>query len=242
MKPRQNTIDLQKPERIQTGDQETPANGTLTRRVFFLGAPLALGACQTKSGPTGRRTFSGLSGTFYPSAYAATRDGGFRVPAIAYQKYNPKYLRQKVSYLTRQPAGTIIIDPHGKFLYLVEGNGMAMRYGIGVGRAGFAWSGEAYVKFKREWPKWFPPAEMIAREKRLEKFRNGMDGGPGNPIGARGLYLWQGNKDTLYRIHGTMEPNSIGSNVSSGCIRLWPQDVIDLYNRVNIGAKVIVKA
>lgn len=143
-------------------------------------------------------------------------------------------------YFTSHPAGTIVVDPANKFLYLVQPGGKAIRYGIGVGRAGFAWQGDAVIRFKREWPKWFPPAEMIERDPKLEKYRDGQDGGPSNPIGARGLYLWQGNKDTLYRIHGTNQPRSIGTNASSGCIRMWQQDVIDLYNRVELGTKVVV--
>lgn len=168
------------------------------------------------------------------------RDGGFNLPAIPWQSVDPRYLRQTVRYFTSHPAGTIVVDPANKFLYLVQPGGKAIRYGIGVGRAGFAWQGDAVIRFKREWPKWFPPAEMIERDPKLEKYRDGQDGGPSNPIGARGLYLWQGNKDTLYRIHGTNQPRSIGTNASSGCIRMWQQDVIDLYNRVELGTKVVV--
>lgn len=165
----------------------------------------------------------------------------FKVEPIAYSKINPKYQRQVVFYPTTEEPGTIIVDPYGKFLYLVEGGGQARRYGIGVGRAGFGWNGEAVVKFKREWPDWYPPKEMQERDERARLWKDGMPGGPANPIGARGLYLWQDNKDTLYRIHGTREVASIGRNVSSGCIRMLNADVIDLYNRVETGAKVIVK-
>ena len=161
-----------------------------------------------------------------------TNDGGFSLPAIQYQNFDPKYLRQVVYYPSKYPAGTIVVDPKNKFLYLIQPGGRAIRYGIGVGRAGFAWNGEAVIRFKREWPKWFPPDEMIERDPKLEKYRDGQEGGPRNPIGARGLYLWQGNKDTLYRIHSTNQPSSIGTNASSGCIRMWHQDVIDLYDRV----------
>ncbi|MBO6756712.1 MAG: L,D-transpeptidase [Roseibium sp.] len=214
----------------------------LSRRGFVVGLPFVLAACQSQrqaavqAGLTRR-----ADGTpDYALAYAPIRDGGFSLPAIQYQNFDPKYLRQTVYYPTRHAPGTIIVDPKRKFLYLIQSGGRAVRYGIGVGRAGFAWSGEAEIRFKREWPKWFPPDEMIAREPRLEKYRDGQEGGPGNPIGARGLYLWQGNKDTLYRIHSTNQPQSIGTNASSGCIRMWHQDVIDLYDRVELGAKVVV--
>src|SRR5262249_52899179 len=118
--------------------------------------------------------------------------------------------------------------------------GRAIRYGIGVGREGFAWSGAATVKSKQEWPKWFPPADMMARDPRAAPWADGMPGGLQNPLGARALYLWQGDKDTLYRIHGTNEPWSIGRAGSSGCIRMFNQDVIDLYDRVPEGSRVVV--
>lgn len=216
--------------------------GLLSRRALIAGLPLLLAACQTKSrsieaaGLTPR-----ADGTpDYALAYAARTDGGFRIPAIPWQEFDPKYLRQSVRYITSEEPGTVIVDPQNKFLYLVQPGGGALRYGIGVGRAGFAWSGDATIRFKREWPKWFPPDEMIERDPKLEKYRDGQDGGPSNPIGARGLYLWQGNVDTLYRIHGTNQPRSIGTNASSGCIRMWQQDVIDLHSRVKVGAKVVV--
>lgn len=214
----------------------------LSRRTLLLGLPLLAAACQTK----GRAIQSaGLSATpdgqpDYALAYAARRDGGFNLPAIPWREFDPKYLRQSVRYFSRHEPGTVVVDPGSKFLYLVQSGGTALRYGIGVGRAGFAWSGDATIRYKREWPKWFPPDEMIERDPKLEKYRDGQEGGPSNPIGARGLYLWQGNVDTLYRIHGTNQPRSIGTNASSGCIRMWQQDIIDLYDRVNVGAKVVV--
>jgi lipoprotein-anchoring transpeptidase ErfK/SrfK len=117
---------------------------------------------------------------------------------------------------------------------------MAMRYGIGVGREGFSWSGDAVIQRKAEWPKWTPPAEMVARDPKAAEWANGLPGGLSNPLGARALYLFQGNRDTLYRIHGTTEPYSIGTNVSSGCIRLINQDIVDLYSRVPVGTRVVV--
>ncbi len=141
--------------------------------------------------------------------------------------------RQVVAYPTNEPAGTIVIDTPHAYLYLTLGGGKALRYGIGVGRQGFTWSGSERIVRKAEWPDWIPPVEMIARQPYLPRF---VAGGPGNPLGARAMYL--GNTD--YRIHGTNDPSSIGKHMSSGCIRLLNADVIDLYNRVGIGTKVIV--
>ena len=146
---------------------------------------------------------------------------------------DPQFLRQEVAYQGKEAAGTIIIDTPNHFLYLVEGEGRAMRYGIGVGRPGFTWSGVHTVSSKKEWPDWVPPKEMLERQPYLPHF---MPGGPNNPLGARAMYLGS----TLYRIHGSNEPWTIGKNVSSGCIRLRNVDVIDLYNRVKVGAKVVV--
>jgi lipoprotein-anchoring transpeptidase ErfK/SrfK len=153
---------------------------------------------------------------------------------------DPKYLRQRVRYPTRQPPGTVVVDPDAKFLYLVMADGTALRYGIGVGREGFGWSGSAEVARKAQWPRWTPPPAMIRRQPGLERYRRGMEPGLGNPLGARALYLYQNGRDTLYRIHGTNEPWSIGQNVSSGCIRLLNEDVVDLFTRVPIGARVVV--
>lgn len=152
-------------------------------------------------------------------------------------KLDQKYVKQEVDYPTDEPAGTLIINTRRKYLYLVLGNGKALRYGIGVGRDGFKWYGEEKISRKAEWPDWHPPAEMVERDELAAKWANGMPGGPDNPLGARALYL--GN--TLYRIHGTTQPWTIGTAVSSGCIRLQNEDVIDLYDRVAIGAKVIVQ-
>ncbi len=141
--------------------------------------------------------------------------------------------RQVVSYATREAPGTIIIDTPGTYLYLVLGHGQAIRYGIGVGRDGFTWSGVQSITKKSEWPDWTPPPEMISRQPYLPRY---MAGGPGNPLGARAMYLG----GTVYRIHGTNAPGTIGTRVSSGCIRLTNEDVADLYSRVNVGTKVIV--
>jgi lipoprotein-anchoring transpeptidase ErfK/SrfK len=141
--------------------------------------------------------------------------------------------KQLVDYVTKEPAGTIIVDTPNTYLYLVLGHGKAMRYGIGVGREGFTWAGTERVSRMKEWPDWFPPAEMIERQPYLPRM---MAGGPGNPLGARALYLGH----TLYRIHGTNQPSTIGQTVSSGCIRLLNEDIEDLFSRVQVGTRVVV--
>ncbi|MEM7299886.1 MAG: L,D-transpeptidase [Pseudomonadota bacterium] len=175
--------------------------------------------------------------------YKARVDGGFKLPAIPVKKMDKRFLRQEVRYATRERVGTLIVDTRQRFLYLVQPGGKAMRYGIGVGRAGFEWQGTANVAWKREWPKWTPPAEMIARQPNLAKYggENGMKPGLNNPLGARALYIFQNGQDTLYRLHGTPQWASIGTAASSGCIRLINQDIIDLYSRVKNGAKIVVK-
>lgn len=149
------------------------------------------------------------------------------------REIDPMYKRQEVEYSGAQP-GSIVIDTGSKFLYYVKGDGRAIRYGIGVGRPGFEWSGVKTISRKAEWPDWTPPPEMLARRPDLPRF---MPGGPANPLGARALYLGS----SLYRIHGTNEPYTIGQNVSSGCIRMMNEDVTDLYDRVDVGARVVVR-
>jgi lipoprotein-anchoring transpeptidase ErfK/SrfK len=146
----------------------------------------------------------------------------------------PEFQKQMVYYRTTEPAGTIIISTAERHLYLVEGNGRALRYGIGVGRDGFQWQGMVNITRKAEWPDWTPPPEMIARQPYLPRF---MAGGPGNPLGARAMYLGT----TVYRIHGTNQPDTIGTAISSGCFRLVNADVADLYGRVPVGTKVIIR-
>ncbi|MGO4619623.1 L,D-transpeptidase [Ensifer sp. 2YAB10] len=150
------------------------------------------------------------------------------------------FRRQVVTFRTAEQPGTIIIDGNQHFLYLVQPGGQAIRYGIGVGREGFGWAGIVRVGRTAEWPTWTPPAEMVARDPNAAKWAAGMPGGPDNPLGARALYLYEGDQDTIYRIHGTVEPWTIGLDVSSGCIRMNNDDVIDLHSRIAIGAKVIV--
>ncbi len=186
-----------------------------------------------------------VQGPALPSAaemYAAVQDDGFNVPAVPLYTLDPVYRRQIVGTPSRVPdePGTIVVDPQYRNLYFILARGTAIRYGIGVGREGFAWSGTATIKRKEHWPTWTPPAEMVKRDPRAAPYAKGMKGGLDNPLGARAMYLFQGNKDTLYRIHGTNDPSSIGKAVSSGCIRMIDQDVMDLYERAPIGTKVVV--
>ena len=155
-------------------------------------------------------------------------------PSPAEEQLTGAYAKQEVFFRTAQSPGTIIIDTQDRFLYLIQGNNRALRYGIGVGRVGFTWSGLERISRKQEWPDWRPPPEMIERQPYLPRF---MAGGPGNPLGARAMYLGS----TVYRIHGTNQPETIGHAISSGCFRLVNADVIDLYNRVPVGTKVIIK-
>ncbi len=183
-----------------------------------------------------------LAGVFVtPQAQAMKRKQNFSARQWHFDKQ--KYAARKVNYISDEKPGTIIIDTARHYLYLILGNDKAMRYGIGVGRSGFQWSGVAKIGRKAEWPAWHPPKEMIARELKQygRRLPEVMKGGPENPLGARAMYLYQNGRDTLYRIHGTNQPWTIGHNVSSGCIRLRNEDVIDLYKRVKVGAKVIVK-
>ena len=154
-----------------------------------------------------------------------------------------KYLPQTVPFSSRYAVGTVVVDPRQRFLYLVQGGGRARRYGVGVGRAGLAWAGSARIGRKAKWPRWTPTKNMIRREPhKYAQYAAGLPGGPGNPLGARALYLYRGKRDTYYRIHGTNQPWSIGQAVSSGCIRMLNEHVADLYERVPVGARVVVLA
>jgi lipoprotein-anchoring transpeptidase ErfK/SrfK len=186
--------------------------------------------------------------SFFPFAQQDPRDTRIRTAALGSHDYfTEQYAAPQREYRsstralvadpTRQRAGTITIDTRSRVLYLSLGNGQAVRYGVGVGREGFAWRGGATVGRKAAWPSWTPPAAMLKRRPDLPRF---MEGGIDNPLGARALYLFQGKKDTLFRIHGTNEPWTIGQAVSSGCIRMLNDDVVDLYQRVRVGARVVV--
>ncbi len=172
--------------------------------------------------------------------YAARNDGSFVVPAVPVEQVPVDFQRQDVAFTTAEPVGTVIISPGEKHLYLVTGKNKATRYGISVGKAGFEWAGEALITSRQNWPMWTPPPEMIERKPELLQWEKGQPGGPTNPLGARALYLTTNGIDYGYRIHGTPEWSSIGKNASSGCIRMINQDVMDLYGRVQDGAKVVV--
>lgn len=172
--------------------------------------------------------------------YVAMKDAGIDIPALPLAEIPETHRRQIVAFETDEPVGTIIVNPKTRLLYFVIGENKALRYGISVGRAGFEWSGEAIVADKRRWPTWTPPKTMIARDPSLARWAGGQPGGPTNPLGARAIYLTSNGVDHGYRIHGTPEWRSIGRNASSGCIRMINQDVIDLYNRLQGGERVIV--
>jgi lipoprotein-anchoring transpeptidase ErfK/SrfK len=217
----------------------------MTRRRFLsaagaLAAASSLGACTTE-----RRAAIPYAAEPPPPAleplgsfetmYGPATDDGFSLPAIPFQKIDPQFLRQVVPDPTGARPGTVVVDTSSHHLYLVREGGMAIRYGVGLGRAGFEWSGDAVIQWKQHWPKWTPPDEMVARDPKLEPYsaaNGGMPGGLLNPLGARALYLFHDGQDTLFRLHGSPEWNSIGKSVSSGCVRLINQDIIDLYDRV----------
>jgi lipoprotein-anchoring transpeptidase ErfK/SrfK len=162
-------------------------------------------------------------------------------PSVRNRAVPEKYKRRMVRFSTNEAPGTIIVDTHNKFLYYVEGKNRATRYGIGVGREGFGWSGVVKIGRKAEWPSWTPPAEMRRREAARGHILPAVQkGGPDNPLGARAMYLYKGGRDTIFRIHGTNQPWSIGLNLSSGCIRMMNKDVEHLYSRAPVGTKVVV--
>lgn len=179
----------------------------------------------------------------YAAAYAEVYDGGFAVPAVPFRQIDPEYLRQEVQDPFGEPPGTLIVDTRRRFLYLVQPGGLALRYGVGIGREGFAWSGRGVIQWKQKWPRWTPPDEMVARQPELQQYsiaNGGMPPGLNNPLGARALYIFKDGVDTLYRVHGSPEWKSIGRAVSSGCVRMLNQDVIDLYERVRSKTPILV--
>jgi lipoprotein-anchoring transpeptidase ErfK/SrfK len=204
----------------------------MTRSAYVLGA-LSLALLIPQNSASAQQAFADPSYQA-PPAFARVAPGTEAAEEFYRGAEMPSRLRRQiVSYPTREAPGTIIVDTPNTYLYYVLGDGKAVRYGIGVGRDGFRWSGTQRVARKAEWPDWHPPAEMVARQPYLPRF---MAGGPSNPLGARALYL--GN--SIYRIHGTNAPSTIGGRVSSGCIRMLNEDVVDLYGRVKVGSKVVV--
>lgn len=215
----------------------------VSRRAFMIGAISssgALAACTTAPTRLLLPPEPLAPDPAFVAMYSALPNERFPIPAVDVSAINPIYFRQRVRYESIEPAGTIVVDPGSFFLYLVTDPGWALRYGVGVGRQGFGWAGEAIISRKAEWPTWTPPASMIERDPSLAPYARGMAPGLDNPLGARALYLYEDGQDTLYRIHGTNEPRSIGNAVSSGCIRLFNQDIIDLYGRTPRNARVVV--
>lgn len=177
----------------------------------------------------------------YTAVYAAIEGEQFPIKAADLKRVDPQYYRREVAYPTRERPGTIVVDTRNRYLYLVQENGQALRYGIGVGKTGLEFEGVGRVQYKRQWPRWTPTQDMIAREpERYGPLAAGMEPGVLNPLGPRALYLFKDGRDTLYRIHGTTEDWTIGKAVSSGCIRLLNQDIVDLYRRVPDGTRVVV--
>lgn len=217
-----------------------------SRRAFVLGGVgimgLAVSGCSTAA--TRTVAISDPAETRrYALMYGPMPDEQFPIPGIDVDKIPPRFRRQRVDFNTTEKPGTIVVNTSTFYLHFVEPDGKAMRYGVGLGRAGFEWSGRAIVGWKRPWPTWTPPSDMIARQPELQKYsaeNGGMQPGLDNPLGARALYIFQNNKDTLYRIHGTPEYWTIGKAVSSGCVRMINQDVIDLYTRVPPRAPILV--
>jgi lipoprotein-anchoring transpeptidase ErfK/SrfK len=172
--------------------------------------------------------------------YASFTDESFTLPEVPFKKIDPQWRRQVVVDPTGEAPGTIVVRSQERYLYYVQPGGDALRYGVGIGREGFSWSGRANIQYGKKWPTWTPPAEMIKRQPELEKWRGGQPGGLKNPLGARALYIFQNGQDTGYRIHGSPEWWTIGQAMSSGCVRMINQDVIDLFNRVNGKTPVVV--
>ena len=211
-------------------------SGRLDRRSFLFGSAASLGAL----GLAGCATTDSMIPADMLALYGPAPNEKFPIPAVDVSKIDPKYFRKTVRYDTKEAPGTIIIDPRNYFVYRIEGDGNATRYGANVGRAGFLWSGEAYVGRKAEWPVWTPPKEMIQRQPEAAKYAGGMAPGLDNPLGARTLYLYQNGVYTEYTIYSTSDPESIGTNITSGCTGLLSQDMLDLYSRTPVKTKVVV--
>lgn len=210
--------------------------GVLSRRSFLVGSAVSFGAL----GLAGCASVDGMSLAEAQQVYGPVPTEKFPIPAVDVKKVNPKYFRRTVAFESKEAPGTIVVDPGNYYVYRVEGEGTATRYGANVGRQGFLWSGDAYVGRKGEWATWTPPKEMIKRQPEAAKYAGGMPGGLDNPLGARTLYLYQNGSYTLYTIYATSDPESIGTGVTSGCVGLLSQDMIDLYSRTPVKTKVVV--
>ncbi|WP_457939765.1 L,D-transpeptidase [Mesorhizobium sp. 10J20-29] len=232
--------------RFPVDRSKLPQRTGVPRRAFLVGTgALFLGGCTTAL-PTAQGPALVAAPPPPPSTplmYAAMPKEQFPVPAVDLAQLDQRFWRREIDYPTDERVGTLIVDTPGKYLYHVLPGSRAMRYGIGVGREGFAWAGRAIVAYKRKWPRWTPPDSMVARQPELEPYsiaNGGMGPGLNNPLGARALYIHEGGRDTLYRLHGTPEATSIGQSVSSGCIRLVNQDVAHLYDTVRDGSPIVV--
>lgn len=217
------------------GDRSEPRSGRLDRRSFLIGSAaglsgLGLAGCVS----------DGMSLAEAAKVYGPLPNEKFPIPAVDVSKIDPKYFRRTVRYDTKEAPGTIVVDPGNYFVYRVEGDGYATRYGANVSRPDFLWSGEVYVGRKAEWPTWTPPKEMIARQPEARKYAGGMPGGLDNPLGARVLYLYKNGVYTVYTIYSTSDPETIGTGITSGCTGLLSQDMIDLYSRTPVKTKVIM--
>ncbi|SOC92274.1 Lipoprotein-anchoring transpeptidase ErfK/SrfK [Rhizobium sp. AN5] len=213
----------------------------ISRRGFIMGMPLVMAGCVTHE-RLDKTSSQPLIDPSYTAMYASIDNEPYPVPAVDLKRVKPQFLRREVDYETKEQPGTIIVDPSARYAYLVGENGRALRYGVGVGKQeAFNFQGEATIARKAEWPGWRPTDNMIAREpERYGPLKDGLPGGSRNPLGPRALYLYRDGRDTYYRLHGTVEPWTIGTMVSSGCIRLLNQDIIDLYRRTPVGTKVVV--
>lgn len=204
---------------------EKPVRTDLTvisRRAFVIGLPLIAAGCNT-------------------AGYGVVHDGGHMISAVDVTSLDSSLMRQEVAWNGKEKPGSIVVNVGQRRLYYVQGGGRALRYGVGVGRTeGMTFRGTATVGRKEKWPRWTPTANMMAATPMYRSYAGGMAGGTDNPLGPRALYLYRGGKDTYFRLHGTIEPETIGTAVSSGCIRLFNQDIIDLYDRVPIGTQVTV--
>lgn len=224
-------------DRISQGEPGAARTTTpFSRRAFLFASAAGLGAVAL----AGCASTGVMSVAEAEKVYGPRPDERFPVPAVNVRKIKPQYLRQTVRYDRKEAAGTIIVDPRNHYVYRIEGDGYATRYGASVGRAGFLWSGDAYVGRKAEWPVWTPPKEMIRRQPEVAKYAGGMAPGLDNPLGARTLYLYQNGVYTLYTLYSTIMPETIGNGISSGCIGLLTQDMMDLYSRTPVNTKVVV--